>query len=62
MRLDVVSLNAAGKEYARMRRLRGLPPLKAALRAVPGVHGPVVVVCKGVEYTLYHGDKPCPAA
>lgn len=63
MTLNVVSLKAAGKEYARMRRLRGLPPIKVALKAVAGVHGPVVVECKGVRYTLcYSNDEPCPAA
>ena len=63
MHIQVEALKAAGKEYARMRRLRGLPPIKVALQVVAGVHGPVVVTCKGVKHTLCYSDgKPCPAA
>ena len=62
--LEVETLQAAGREYARLRRLRGLPPVKRALQAVPGEHGPARVRCKGVVYTLVEkgSGRPCPAA
>lgn len=60
--LEVDSIQAAGREYTRLRRQRGLPPLKGKLRAICGVHGPVIIRCKGILYTLMRGTDPCPAA
>ena len=62
MLIEVESLKAAGPAYTRYARMRGLPPSKEPLKAVPGRTGPVNVLCGGVEYTLYRGGKPVPAA
>lgn len=62
MLITVAELRAAGKEYARLRRVRRLPPIKQALRLVAGRHGPVIVQCNGREYTMMQGDNPCPSA
>lgn len=62
MLIEVESLKAAGRAYTRYARMRGLPPSKEPLQAVPGRTGPVKVLCKGVWYTLCRKGAPCPAA
>lgn len=62
MLLEVEDLKAAGPAYTRYARMRGLPPSKAPLKAVPGASGPVQIRCRGEVYTLYRDGKPCPAA
>ena len=60
--IPIASIRDAGKVYARMRRERGLKPIKETLKAVPGTHGPVQFLASGVVYTLMRGDKACPAS
>lgn len=62
MLIEVESLKAAGKAYTRYARMRGLPPSKEPLQAVPGRMGPVRVLCLGVFYTLCRKGTPVPAA
>ncbi len=62
MLIQVDRLQAAGREYTRLRRLRGMPPLKKVLRAVAVGNGPVIIRCQGVEYTLMEGNTPCASA
>lgn len=60
--IEVLRLQDAGRVYTRHARMRGIPPSKEPLKAVPGRSGPVKVLCRGAYYTLYRGGKPCPAA
>ena len=62
MLIEVEHIKAAGPAYTRYARMRGLPPSKEPLKAVPGRTGPVKILCGGVTYTLYRGGKPVPAA
>ena len=62
MLIEVSELRAAGPAYTKYARMRGLPPSKEPLKAVPGKTGPVKVLCRGVFYTLYRNGKPCPAS
>ena len=62
MRIAVTRLKAAGPEYTRLRRLRGMPPVKRRLHLLKGRTGPVIVECGGCEYTLYDGGAPCAAS
>lgn len=52
MNIRVNSLKAAGGAYARLRRQRGLAPYKGKASVLPGVLGPVRVICGDLTYTL----------
>ena len=61
MNIRVKSLKAAGAAYARLRRQRGLAPYKGQASVVPGVSGPVRVICGDFTYTLMLGATPAQA-
>lgn len=62
MTIRVDRPEAAGAAYARLRRQRGLPPVKKGATLSLEADGPVRVICRGVEYTLMLGGSPAPAA
>lgn len=62
MTIRVDRPEAAGAAYARLRRQRGLPPVKGEASLSRESDGPVRVVCQGIEYTLMLGGSPAPAA
>lgn len=61
MNLRVKTLSAAGPAYARLRRHKGLEPVKGTASLKPSDEGPVRVICDGATYTLFLNGAPAPA-